>query len=42
MTVAVSDFWLFGIAPGGACHAVHVTMNPVGSYPTFALTQEIT
>ena len=27
---------LFGIAPGGACHAVHVTMNPVGPYPTFS------
>ena len=25
---------LFGIAPGGACHAGRVTTAPVGSYPT--------
>jgi len=27
---------LFGIAPGGACHAAPVTSGPVGSYPTFS------
>lgn len=27
---------LFGIAPGGACHARTVTSPPVGSYPTFS------
>jgi hypothetical protein len=27
---------LFGIAPGGACHAATVTSHAVGSYPTFS------
>jgi len=27
---------LFGIAPGGACHAGAVASPPVGSYPTFS------
>ena len=27
---------LFGIAPGGACHAVCVATSAVGSYPTFS------
>ncbi len=28
--------FLFGIAPGGACHAGLVTKTPVGSYPTLS------
>ena len=28
--------FLFGIAPGGACHARPVTRPPVGSYPTLS------
>jgi hypothetical protein len=27
---------LFGLAPGGACHATPVTRRPVGSYPTLS------
>jgi hypothetical protein len=27
---------LFGVAPGGACHASLVTQPAVGSYPTFS------
>src|SRR5271167_1409606 len=27
---------LFGLAPGGACHAVPVTRSAVGSYPTLS------
>ena len=27
---------LFGLAPGGACHAVAVTRDAVGSYPTLS------
>ena len=27
---------LFGLAPGDACPAIHVTMNAVGSYPTIS------
>ncbi len=27
---------LFGLAPGGACHATTVTSRPVGSYPTLS------
>jgi len=27
---------LFGLAPGGACHATPVTSGPVGSYPTLS------
>src|ERR1700712_2827964 len=27
---------LFGLAPGGACHAVPVTRHAVGSYPTLS------
>ena len=28
--------FLFGLAPGGACHAVYVTANAVRSYRTFS------
>ena len=34
--------FLFGIAPGGACHAGLVTKTPVGSYPTLSPLPEKT
>ena len=33
--------FLFGIAPGGACHAGFVTKTPVGSYPTLSPLPEL-
>lgn len=33
---AVRSVLLFGLAPGDACPAIHVTMDAVGSYPTFS------
>ena len=34
--IAESARSLFGLAPGGACHAVPVTRHAVGSYPTLS------
>ena len=34
--VCTPPAFLFGIAPSGVCHATHIAVCPVGSYPTFS------